>query len=441
MTTKNLHLWDILALGFMTFALFLGAGNIIFPPMVGLSAGEQLWPAALGFLLTGVGLPLLTVVALARVGGGMPALTAPLGKAAGIALGVAVYLCIGPLFATPRTATVSFAMGVAPFVGDTPVNLLLFTCVYFALVLLLSLYPGKLMDNIGKIITPVLILALAIVGGAAFFLPTGLLSAATGNYVHQPLAEGFLQGYQTMDALGALVFGVVIVNAIKSQGIHDARLHTRYAIAAGVIAALALGLVYISLVYLGAHNAHLAANASTGVDVLTRYVEHTFGNPGLWLLATVILLACLTTGVGLVSACGVYFSQLLPLSYRTVVILISAFSLGAANLGLAQLIAIAVPVLYTIYPVAIALVGLNLLSRCWRNPRTVFAPVLLVALIFGLVDGLKAAELQAWIPSLLLSLPGASMGLGWLLPVLVACALAAAFDRLRRPCPPSRAAH
>ena len=191
MTTKNLHLWDILALGFMTFALFLGAGNIIFPPMVGLSAGEQLWPAALGFLLTGVGLPLLTVVALARVGGGMPALTAPLGKAAGIALGVAVYLCIGPLFATPRTATVSFAMGVAPFVGDTPVNLLIFTCVYFALVLLLSLYPGKLMDNIGKIITPVLILALAIVGGAAFFLPTGLLSAATGNYVTNPWPKAF----------------------------------------------------------------------------------------------------------------------------------------------------------------------------------------------------------------------------------------------------------
>ena len=143
MTTKKLHLWDILALGFMTFALFLGAGNIIFPPMVGLSAGDQLWPAALGFLLTGVGLPLLTVVALARVGGGMPALTAPLGKAAGIALGVAVYLCIGPLFATPRTATVSFAMGVAPFVGDTPVNLLIFTCVYFALVLLLLALPWQ----------------------------------------------------------------------------------------------------------------------------------------------------------------------------------------------------------------------------------------------------------------------------------------------------------
>ena len=429
--TSHLKTWDILALGFMTFALFLGAGNIIFPPMVGLSAGTQLWPAAWGFLLTGVGLPLLTVVALARVGGGMPALTAPLGKSAGVALGVVVYLSIGPLFATPRTATVSFAMGAAPFVGDTPANLFIFTCIYFGLVLLLSLYPGKLMDNIGKIITPMLILALAILGGTAFFLPTGTLTAATGNYVHHPLAEGFLQGYQTMDALGALVFGVVIVNAVKSQGIRDPRLHTRYAIAAGMIAALGLGLVYVSLVYLGAHNAHLAADASTGVQVLTRYVEHTFGTPGLWLLATVILLACLTTGVGLVSACGVYFSQLLPLSYRAVVLIVSAFSLGAANLGLAQLIAIAVPALYTIYPVAIALVVLNLMNHLWRNPRRVFVPVLLVALLLGLIDGLKAADLHALIPSALLALPGADMGLGWLLPVLVAGAAAMAVDRLR----------
>lgn len=429
--TSHLKTWDILALGFMTFALFLGAGNIIFPPMVGLSAGTQLWPAAWGFLLTGVGLPLLTVVALARVGGGMPALTAPLGKAAGIALGVAVYLSIGPLFATPRTATVSFAIGAAPFVGDTPTNLFIFTCVYFALVVLLSLFPGKLMDNIGKIITPVLILALAILGGTAFFLPAGALAAATGNYVQHPLAEGFLQGYQTMDALGALVFGVVIVNAVKSQGIQDPRLHTRYAIAAGVIAALGLGLVYVSLAYLGAHNAHLVVDASTGVQVLTSYVEHTFGTPGLWLLATVILLACLTTGVGLISACGVYFSQLLPLSYRTVVLIVSAFSLGAANLGLAQLISIAVPALYTIYPIAIALVALNLMSALWRSPRRVFAPVLLVALLLGLIDGLKAAELHAFIPGALLTLPGADMGLGWLLPVLFAGVAAAAVDRLR----------
>lgn len=155
---------DLLALGFMTFALFLGAGNIIFPPSAGLAAGDNVWRAALGFLLTGVGLPLLTVVALARVGGGMDRLTAPIGKRAGALLAVAVYLAIGPLFATPRTAVVSFEMGVAPFSGESGMALFLYSAAYFAAVLFLALNPGKLVDSIGKFITPVLIAALLVLG-------------------------------------------------------------------------------------------------------------------------------------------------------------------------------------------------------------------------------------------------------------------------------------
>lgn len=154
---KALQRLDILALGFMTFALFLGAGNIIFPPSAGMAAGENIGLAALGFLLTGVGLPLLTIVALARVGGGMDRLTAPLGKHAGMLFAVAVYLAIGPLFATPRTAVVSFEMGVAPFTGNSSTALLLYSLAYFAAVLFLSLNPGQLVDRIGKFITPVVL--------------------------------------------------------------------------------------------------------------------------------------------------------------------------------------------------------------------------------------------------------------------------------------------
>ena len=164
---------DLLALGFMTFALFLGAGNIIFPPSVGLAAGEQVWLAAAGFLLTGVGLPLLTVVALARVGGGLPRLTAPLGVKAGGLFAIVVYLAIGPLFATPRTAVVAFEMGMAPFSGSSDLALGLYTLVYFAAVLFLSLNPGQLVDRIGKWITPVLLSALLVLGGAALLVPAG----------------------------------------------------------------------------------------------------------------------------------------------------------------------------------------------------------------------------------------------------------------------------
>lgn len=422
---------DILALGFMTFALFLGAGNIIFPPSVGLAAGEFQWTAALGFLLTGVGLPLLGVIALARVGGGLDTLTSPIGKLAGTLMGLSIYLTIGPFFATPRTATVSFEVGMAPFTGNTPEALLVFTIGYFFLVMILSLFPGKLMDNIGKIITPALIVVLAILGSAAFLAPAGDIATPVATYASsgKALAQGFLMGYQTMDALASLVFGILIVASIKAAGVTDTRLHTRYTIYAGIIAALGLGLVYLSLIYLGAMSGTVVPADASGVQILTTYVDNVFGTSGILLLAAVILLACLTTGVGLVSACSAYFSQLFGIQYRTVVIVMSIFSAAVANQGLAQLIAVAVPVLVTIYPVAIALIALGLLSKLWKHKPRVFIPVMSVALVFGIIDGLQAAGLK--LPAVFASLPGSDMGLGWLLPVLVVLVLAGVLDRVR----------
>ena len=427
---STLKTQDLIALGFMTFALFLGAGNIIFPPMVGHLSGDQMWYSALGFLLTGVGLPLLTVVALARVGGGMNSLTAPVGKGAGILLGVLVYLTIGPLFATPRTATVSFEVGFAPFLGTGGAARAIYTIVYFTLVMLLALFPGRLIDTVGKMITPVLIVALIVLAGAAILMPAGAIGEPTGLYVDAPLSQGFIQGYQTMDALGALVFGIVIVNAIRSRGISDARLLTRYAIIAGVIAAVGLALVYLSLILLGAGSGILAPDATTGAPILTAFVSHVFGPMGSILLAAVITLACLTTAVGLASACGDYFSKILPMSYRSVVVVIGLFSMVVANQGLEQLIAVSVPVLSAIYPVAIALVALSLASALWRRPSRVFIPTLLVAAVFGIMDGLTAAGLSRLVPEAVAQMPGADLGLGWLVPVLLALAASAAYDRV-----------
>ncbi|MBQ0131443.1 MAG: branched-chain amino acid transport system II carrier protein [Comamonas sp.] len=428
---KTLKTRDIVALGFMTFALFLGAGNIIFPPSVGLAAGQFQWSAALGFLLTGVGLPLLGIVALARVGGGLDTLTSPIGRIAGTLMGLSIYLTIGPFFATPRTATVSFEVGMAPFTGNTPGALLAFTIGYFALVMVLSLFPGKLMDNIGKIITPALLLALAVLGGAACIAPAGDITtpAAAYNNAGAALAQGFLMGYQTMDALASLVFGIVIVAAIKTAGVTDTKPHTRYTIMAGVIAAIGLSLVYLSLIYLGAMSGTVVPADASGVQILTTYVQDVFGTSGIILLAAVILLACLTTGVGLVSACSAYFSALMGVKYRTVVIVMSVFSAVVANQGLAQLIAVAIPVLVCIYPVAIALIVLGLLSGIWKHQRRVFIPVMLVALIFGIVDAIKAI---GWsVPAIFDSLPGSAMALGWVLPVVIVLIVAGVLDRVR----------
>jgi len=422
--------FDLLALGFMTFALFLGAGNIIFPPSAGMAAGEFIWRAALGFLLTGVGLPLLTVVALARVGGGMDRLTAPLGKFAGTVLAVAVYLAIGPLFATPRTAVVSFEMGIAPFSGNSGMPLFIYTLVFFAAMLFLVLNPGQLVNRIGKFITPVLLAALLVLGGAAIFAPAGEVGAVNESYRGAPLIKGFLEGYLTMDTLGALVFGIVIATAIRDRGVTEPALVTRYSMIAGVIAAIGLSLVYLALFYLGATSQGIAGGAENGVQIQTTYVQHTFGTPGSLLLAVVITLACLTTAVGLTTACGEFFSALLPVSYRSVVIVFALFSLLVANQGLTQLISVSVPVLVGLYPLAIVLVALSLLDRFWLSSSRVFVPVMAVTLVFGVVDGLAAAGLGSWVPALFTQLPLADQSMGWLVPVLVMLVLAVVTDRL-----------
>lgn len=421
---------DLLALGFMTFALFLGAGNIIFPPSAGMAAGHSIWPAAAGFLLTGVGLPLLTVVALARVGGGIAGLTAPLGSVAGTLLAVAVYLAIGPLFATPRTAVVSFEMGVAPFTGNGPLPLLIYTVLFFAAALFLVLNPGQLVDHVGKFITPVLLAALVVLGGAAVFAPAGEVGPTAESYRNGPLLKGFLEGYLTMDTLGALVFGIVIATAIRDRGVSEPRLVTRYSMAAGAIAAVGLSLVYLALFYLGATSQSIAGDAQNGVQILTNYVQHTFGTTGNVLLAIVITLACLTTAVGLTAACGEFFSGLLPVSYRTVAIIFTLFSLLVANQGLTQLISLSVPVLVGLYPLAIMLVALSLLDRFWVEPRRVFVPVMAVTLVFGIADGLSAAGLTSLVPNLFTRLPLAQQSMGWLVPVLVTLVIAFTVDRL-----------
>ena len=421
---------DILALGFMTFALFVGAGNIIFPPIVGLQSGPNVWIAALGFLITAVGLPVVTVVALAKVGGGMDALSSPIGKIAGGLLAAAAYLAVGPLFATPRTATVSFEVGLAPLTGESPLALFLYSSVYFLIVFFVSLYPGRLLDTVGRFLAPLKIIALAILGIAAFALPAGDIGSATPVYEAAPFSQGFIQGYLTMDTLGALVFGIVIVNAIRSRGVESPKLITRYAIIAGLVAGVGLTLVYISLFRLGSGSHEVAIGATNGAAVLHAYVQHTFGSLGSGFLAVLIALACLVTAVGLTCACAEYFSKILPLSYKALVIILAGFSLVVSNLGLTKLIAFSVPVLTAIYPPCIVLVALSFCKGLWNAQARIVGPVMLVSFFFGSIDALKGAGMGDWIPAQLANMPFSEQGLAWLVPCLVTLLGAVICDRL-----------
>lgn len=430
MLKKHLTSKDIVALGFMTFALFVGAGNIIFPPIVGLQAGENVWTAALGFLLTAVGLPVMTVVALARVGGGIDALSQPIGKKAGVLLAMVCYLAVGPLFATPRTATVSFEVGLAPLFGHSATPLLVYSLIYFALVIAISLYPGRLLDTVGHVLAPIKILALAALGIAAVLWPAGHAIPATEVYQQIPFSSGFVNGYLTMDTLGAMVFGIVIVNAARSRGVESAGLLTRYTIMAGVIAGIGLTLVYLSLFRLGSVSGELVPTAQNGAEILHAYVQHTFGNMGSGFLGMLIFIACMVTAVGLTCACAEFFSHHLPFSYRTLVFILGGFSTLVSNLGLSHLIQLSIPVLTAIYPPCIILVVLSFTLRWWNNTSRVVAPVMLVSLLFGMIDGIKSSALSNLLPEWTLNLPMSAQGLAWLLPSLAALVLAAGYDRL-----------
>lgn len=426
----SLRTRDIIALGFMTFALFIGAGNIIFPPIVAQQAGEHVWLAALGFLITAVGLPVITIMALSRVEGSIQNLSSPLGKIASLVLTIVCYLAVGPLFATPRTATVSYEIGFSSYFGTSSSSLLIYSAIYFAVVTAVSLYPNKLLDTVGHFLAPLKIISLAVLGIAAFAIPAGFIPPAIDNYVTAPVSEGFVNGYLTMDTLGALVFGIVIIHAIHSRGVTDKKLVTKYAVIASLISGVGLTLVYLSLFKLGLGSHEVAPNAANGAVILHAYVQHAFGDVGSLFLTGMIFLACMVTAIGLTCACAEYFSELTKVPYKILVFILVGFSFIISNLGLTKLIAVSVPVLSAIYPPAIVVILLSFFWKFFNRPAYVVAPVTAISFLFGILDGLKVAGFN--LPEIVQHLPLNAQNLAWLIPSSIVLIIAIVIDKVKK---------
>lgn len=417
--TKSLTLSDVLGLGFMTFAFYLGAGNIIFPPLAGFMAGEHLLPAMFGFLMTAVGLPLVTILAVAKAGNGWAGMTRLLPAGVATMMATAIYIVIGPAFAAPRTGLVAYEMGLKPFLGDAgQAGLIGYSIIFFALAMLVSLNQGKLMDAIGKYLTPVLIVLLLVLAGGVLLNPQGAMPPASGEYVNHPFIKGVLEGYNTMDTLASLMFGALIVDLLRKKDIHDYRSQFKYLAIAGLISAIGLSVVYVSLFQLGNTAMGVVSAASNGGVIVSAYVLSLFGMPGQFILAAIITLACFTTAVGLISACSDYFHHLTGVSYRTLVLIMGVICALVANVGLSQLISISIPVLVAIYPVAVALVLVTFLKQQFARPTLSVRVVLTIAFMFGCLDGLGAAGMKMNAFSFL---PLFDKGLAWLLPTCAAC--------------------
>ncbi|WP_042357021.1 branched-chain amino acid transport system II carrier protein [Bacillus rubiinfantis] len=429
---------DTFFVGLMLFSMFFGAGNLIFPPFLGMGAGTSFWPAMVGFIITAVGLPLLVISAIALVKDGVNTLSNRVHPWFGAVFTVMVYLSIGPFFGIPRNANVAFEMGFKPFVADTafsqPVLLLVFTAVFFLVVYLLSLYPSKVVDYMGRIITPTLLLSIVVLCVTGFFKLDQPLQKPSEPYQSASLFKGFIDGYSTMDALAALAFGIVILTTIKQKGVSSKKQLTAYTIKAGLVAGAALALVYAGIGFVGAKMASYGT-FDNGTALLSSAATILLGNSGKVLLGFIFTLACFTTCVGLTIACGQYFSKVVStLSYRMVVTIVTLGSFLIANLGLNQIISISVPFLVMAYPLTIVLVTLAFFHRFFGGSQKVYAGAMLLTGVVSLYDGVKMFGLK-WgaVETVMNQLPLASVGLGWVVPALVGALVGFVLQKLTRP--------
>ena len=384
MSTKQ-----VIMVGFTLFAMFFGAGNLIFPPALGFSSGEYFWTAIIAFVLTGVGLPLLGVIVGSISKDGYRESLKNIYPAFAVIFLVVIYLTIGPFFAIPRTATTAYEMAVVPFLSEnTGLWLLIFSLVYFIIVFLLSIKPGSLVNSIGQVLTPLLLISivlLIIFAGIAYF--NNPINPANETFeATSPFSIGFTEGYLTMDAIAAIAFSVLVLNSIRQLGITNRKDLLFGTIKSAFLAAILLGVIYISLGWL-ANKVDLGGAAvddqNLGTFLLTFMSSDIFGIFGPILLGTIVFLACLTTGTGLIVSVSGYFNSILPrVPYKVWVVLFVLISFGLANQGLDQVIATSVPILSIIYPVAMTTVVLLVLTYFVPSPKlSLQIPVLLVAIL------------------------------------------------------------
>ena len=389
--------------------------------------------STIGFLITGVGLPVIAAVAMARLGGSMEELCKPIGARAGFIATAICFLCIGPLFAIPRTATVAYELAIKPFIA-TDVDILPgYSVFYFIIALIFAMYPAKILDTVGKFLSPIKITALIILCCTAIFVMPSEPTPPTEEFVNGAFGIGIVNGYLTLDTLASLAFCIIIVSAIKAHGVTAPRSVTKYAIMSGCMAGGGFIFIYLCLFRLGNTSIALTPNATNGAEVLSAYVHYAFGSLGNIFLAVLIIVACLVTAIGLICACSSYFGQIWPIKYRYYAIIFAVVSCAIANFGLTTLIKVSVPGLITVYPLFIVLVMTSFVRNFFHKQSFVIAPTCILALLFGFVDGFDAAGISILPESITAVLPLYDSDLAWLIPCLAMCIVLAIVDHFVNP--------
>lgn len=413
MREKRKSMLDIAVIGLALFAMFFGAGNLIFPPYLGTNAGTDWFTGFMCFFVADVGLALVAIMAMIKTGDvSMNGITGKLGRVPSVIINSLIVLCIGPFLAIPRTAATTFEMGVMPIFPF--INSWVFGAIFFGLVLLFTIKPSGVVDIIGKFLTPALVaclLGLIVIG---YMNPIGDIVLTT-NF--DTVKEGIMAGYQTMDVLASVVFVIIIISAAKSKGYTESKDTMRIVIKSSIFAAVALFVIYGGLAFLGATTSAGGFENYNQTGLVVAITQSLIGNYGVLILAIIVFFACLTTAIGLVSSCASYFEELTKgkLSYKMVVLVTVGFSYFVSNFGISTIISIAAPVLTLLYPVVLVMIILTFFDKRIQN-NNIYIFAASAALLASAADVLTGFGLPF---EIVRSLPLGSYQCGWVVPALI----------------------
>lgn len=411
---------DFLVIGLALFSMFFGAGNLIFPPYLGKLMGSKFVLSTLGFVVTGVGLPFLGILACTKTNGNFEDMAGKVSRSFAIFCSIAIFLAIGPMLAIPRTAATTYELTIQPVFPwmSSLVSMIL----YFALNLCFVLRPSKVIDILGKFLTPALIIALLILIIKGVLSPIGNVIDTNASSV---LSNSLIEGYQTMDALAGLMFATVITSSVIQKG-YKGNEAISITVKSGLVAILGLAVVYGGLMYLGAQTSSILPKDISKTALLLEISKRSLGDYGSIVIGVAMGLACFTTSIGLITAGSSFFESISnkKLPYKINAVVISVVSIVIGNFGVDKIIKISVPVLCILYPVAITLILITLSKNLCKN-NSVLRAAVYTSLIFSIIETLPSIGVNVGIIKNILNIiPLSSLGFAWVIPTVLSLIIA-----------------
>ena len=401
---------DILLTGFALFAMLFGAGNLIFPPMLGYETSSSWIPTMLAFIITGVGFPFLGILSVSIAGNGIKDFANRVSPTFSKIFAIISILAIGPMLAIPRTGATAYEITFLHNGMNNTIYKYIYLICYFGIVILFSLRASKVIERVGKILTPILLLLLFLIIAKGIFFSG--LSIKPDIYPYA-FKKGFLEGYQTMDTIASIAYAGIILKAIKNGRNLTQKQEFSFLIKAGLVAILSLALIYGGFALVGA-KMHSVLVTNDKIELLVKTTSYLLGNYGNLVLAICVAGACLTTAIGLVATVGEFFSSITSFKYENIVIFTVIISFLLSILGVESIIRISVPILIFIYPVMISLIILNLFGKYIKNDY-VYKGVVLFTGIIGLIESLESLGIKNYYTNSILEiLPFSDYGLTWL---------------------------